>query len=88
MKAKIIGCGLTGIVSAILLKQKGYDVEIFDNRNHIGGNCYDEKIKDYKHDPLEPKIIEFKFKIEDDMSEENMIKIAKEVLHVGLEIKK
>jgi len=44
MKAKIIGCGLSGIVSAILLKDKGYDVEIFDTRNHIGGNCYDEKI--------------------------------------------
>jgi hypothetical protein len=49
---------------------------------------YDPKIKDYKHDPLEPKIIEFKFKIEDEMTEEMMIKIAKEVLRVGLEIKK
>lgn len=45
MKAKIIGCGLSGIVSAILLKEKGYSVEIFDTRNHIGGNCYDEKIQ-------------------------------------------
>ena len=43
MKAKIIGCGLTGITSAILLKEKGYSVEIFDCRDHIGGNCYDEK---------------------------------------------
>lgn len=45
MKAKIIGCGLSGIVASTLLKQKGYDVEIFDTRNHIGGNCYDENIK-------------------------------------------
>lgn len=43
-KAKVIGCGLSGIVSAILLKNKGYDVKIFDKRSHIGGNCYD-KIK-------------------------------------------
>lgn len=43
-KAKIIGCGLSGIVSAIILKEKDYSVEIFDSRNHIGGNCYDEKI--------------------------------------------
>ncbi len=41
MKAIIIGCGLSGITAAILLKRKGYDVEIFETRNHIGGNCYD-----------------------------------------------
>lgn len=44
MKVKIIGCGLSGIVSAIICKQKGYDVEIFETRNHIGGNCYDSNI--------------------------------------------
>jgi len=44
MKAKIIGCGITGIVAAILLREKGYEVEIFDERNHIGGNCYDSNI--------------------------------------------
>jgi len=44
MKIKIIGCGLSGIVSAILLKEKGHDVEIFETRNHIGGNCYDSNV--------------------------------------------
>jgi UDP-galactopyranose mutase len=43
MKVNIIGCGLSGITAAILLKNKGYDVEIFETRSHIGGNCYDEK---------------------------------------------
>lgn len=41
---KIIGCGLSGITAAILLKEKGYSVKLFDKRSHIGGNCFDEKI--------------------------------------------
>jgi len=45
MKAVVVGCGLSGITSAILLRQKGYKVEIFDTRNHIGGNCYDKKME-------------------------------------------
>ena len=44
MKAKIIGCGLSGITSAILLKEKGWDVTIYETRNHIGGNCYDSNL--------------------------------------------
>jgi UDP-galactopyranose mutase len=44
MKIKIIGCGLSGITSAILLKSFGHEVEIFENRNHIGGNCYDSNL--------------------------------------------
>ena len=43
MKINIIGCGLSGITSAILLKEQGHEVEIFESRPHIGGNCYDEK---------------------------------------------
>ena len=43
--AKIIGCGLSGITAAILLKEKGYSVTIFETRNHIGGNCYDSKLE-------------------------------------------
>ena len=43
MKINIIGCGLSGITSAILLKEQGHEVEIFETRPHIGGNCYDKK---------------------------------------------
>lgn len=39
--AKVIGCGLSGITAAVLLKEKGYKVTIFEQRDHIGGNCYD-----------------------------------------------
>lgn len=44
MKAKIVGCGLTGIVCANLLKRAGHSVEIFETRNHVGGNCYDSNL--------------------------------------------
>ena len=44
MKVKIVGCGLSGITSAILLKDMGHEVTVFDNRTHIGGNCYDSNI--------------------------------------------
>lgn len=44
MKINIVGCGLSGITAAALLKNK-HEVKIFDTRNHIGGNCADIKIK-------------------------------------------
>ena len=44
MKISIVGCGLSGITSAILLKEKGHDVSIYETRNHIGGNCYDSNL--------------------------------------------
>ena len=34
---------MSGITSAILLKEQGHEVEIFETRPHIGGNCYDKK---------------------------------------------
>ena len=46
MKINIIGCGLSGVTAAILFKEQGHDVEIFESRDHIGGNCYDEKMDD------------------------------------------
>lgn len=44
MKVKVVGCGLSGITSAILLKEQGHDVTIFESRTHIGGNCYDSNV--------------------------------------------
>jgi UDP-galactopyranose mutase len=44
MKVKIVGCGLSGVTAAILLNKKGHEVEIFESRNHIGGNCYDSNV--------------------------------------------
>lgn len=38
----LIGSGLHNAVLARELANAGYKVEIFDQRNHIGGNCYDE----------------------------------------------
>lgn len=46
MKINIYGCGLSGVTAAILLKEKGHKVEIFETRPHIGGNCYDSKNND------------------------------------------
>lgn len=44
MNIKIIGCGLSGITAARLLKDRGHNVKIFETRNHIGGNCYDSNV--------------------------------------------
>ena len=44
MKINIVGCGLSGITAAIVLKEQGHQVEIFETRNHIGGNCYDTSV--------------------------------------------
>ena len=38
----IIGCGFAGAVAARQLAQKGKKVLIVEQRNHIGGNAYDE----------------------------------------------
>jgi len=44
VRIKIVGCGLSGVTAAILLREKGHSVEIFESRNHIGGNCYDSNV--------------------------------------------
>ena len=42
-KAIVVGCGLSGSVAARELAEKGYQVTIYERRNHIGGNMYDYK---------------------------------------------
>jgi len=42
----IIGAGLFGSVFAREMTNNGYSCEIFEKRDHIGGNCYSEKIED------------------------------------------
>lgn len=39
-----VGAGLYSIVASRLLTNKGYKCFIIDKRNHIGGNCYTERI--------------------------------------------
>lgn len=46
MKIHIYGCGMSGVTAAILFKEQGHDVEIFEVRDHIAGNCYDVKNDD------------------------------------------
>lgn len=41
MRCLVIGCGLTGSVIARELAERGMQIEIWDRRNHIGGNMYD-----------------------------------------------
>ena len=43
-RAIVIGAGLWGCVVAHELAVNDYDVDIYDRRNHIGGNIYDENI--------------------------------------------
>lgn len=44
MKIIVTGAGLSGSVAAVLLKRAGHDVEIYETRPHIAGNCHDEKV--------------------------------------------
>lgn len=41
MDVLVIGCGLTGSVIARQLAERGKQVEIWERRDHIGGNMYD-----------------------------------------------
>lgn len=37
----IVGSGLSGSVAARIMSEKGWEVEVIENRDHIGGNCFE-----------------------------------------------
>jgi UDP-galactopyranose mutase len=41
MKATVVGAGISGLTAATLLKIDGWDVEVFETRETLGGNCHD-----------------------------------------------
>lgn len=54
LKATVIGAGLYGAVIAHELAENGYKIDIYDKRQHLGGNLYDEnicKINVHKYGP-------------------------------------
>ena len=43
MRFGIVGAGFSGAVVARALADAGHDIDVFDSRNHIGGNCHTER---------------------------------------------
>jgi oxygen-dependent protoporphyrinogen oxidase len=46
-KVCIVGGGIAGLVAAFLLRQKGFEVPLFEKSNRVGGNIQTVKIDDY-----------------------------------------
>ena len=42
-KIAIVGAGFSGAIIGRELAEAGFSVSIFDQRSHIGGNCYTER---------------------------------------------
>ena len=42
-KIAVVGAGFSGAVIGYQLAHAGYKVDVFEARNHIGGNCYSER---------------------------------------------
>ena len=48
MKILIVGAGLSSAVACAILKPLKHDIEVFEARPHIAGNCYDSDLKGIK----------------------------------------
>ncbi|MCY7347146.1 MAG: FAD-dependent oxidoreductase, partial [Pyrinomonadaceae bacterium] len=46
-KIGIIGGGISGLVAAFLLKNKGFEVTLFEKSGRVGGNIQTVKINDF-----------------------------------------
>ena len=49
-KAIIIGSGIAGLAVSIRLKSKGYDVEVYEKNDNVGGKLSDFYIDNFRHD--------------------------------------
>lgn len=58
-KVSIIGAGTAGLAAGIRLASKGYEVEIFEKNEKVGGRMYQFEIDDFKFD-VGPTIVMMK----------------------------
>ena len=49
-KAIIIGSGIAGLAVSIRLISKGFDVEVYEKNDNVGGKLSDFYIDDFRHD--------------------------------------
>ena len=63
-KAIIIGSGIAGLAVSIRLISKGFDVEVYEKNDSVGGKLSDFYIDDFRHD-FGPKLFTMPDLIED-----------------------
>ncbi len=63
-KVIVIGSGIAGLAVSIRLKIKGYDVEVYEKNENVGGKLSDFYIDNYRHD-FGPKLFTMPDLIED-----------------------
>jgi diapolycopene oxygenase len=49
-KVAVIGAGVSGLAASIRMRNKGYDVTVFEANSFPGGKCSSESNKGYRFD--------------------------------------